>query len=204
MFYRQLEHKFRTEKQTQFSLGTFNQIVPIFNVDEDYISFLKKCSLKTDIVEDFIKFYRNSLYQMTITDEIADVHKLCDDLNYPYNIYISKIINFESYIDVDKNRFLLIYKIPLKSPMKAQCGNFQLVFEFTDFNKDPCILIFPKWEDPEISYSYLCDFMFENIYEIFKFANKVDDSNIVEYKEAMKLDRGYFEGLSLINEMSII
>ncbi len=198
MFHQNLEIKFRKDSNSNFDVYSEKVRQPIFNTDCDYFSVLKNFDLKVEIVERFISFYKKTLYNMNMSDIVTDSYDLFGMIHYPYIKYIENNINFNSYIDIINNRYLMIYKFKQRKPMKTVVNNFQIIFEFKDFNTEPEILIFPKWENPVTSYDNICNIIFNNLLDVFIYTNKI---NNIDYKIPYDSDKYFFDSIVTINNM---
>lgn len=204
MFKEDLEVILNKKRQTVINFSPFFHITPIFNEYEDPLFLLEQCGLKTNLISEFFSFYMKKLFDLGIISDPDVKFECLESLNVEYSKYIPKIIDFESYIEVSKNRYLIIYSMKTCPLMRHCAVNFKIVFEYTDFNKDPAILVFPRWQEPERTYHQLCEQIFENLYDVFNHVNKTDESNILDTWTAINMEKEYFEQITILHQIDTI
>jgi hypothetical protein len=204
MFKDKLEDIFNSKRQTSIQFVPTFKIVPIFNENEDYLCFLENFGIKTKLIKEFFAFYTNTLFKMGIVSDPEPNFNNLDYLEPCYKKYVPKLIDFESYIDVSKNRYLMIYHIQTCPIMRHCAVNFQIVFEYKKFNQDPTILVFPRWENPERDYHQLCEQIFENLYDVFNHVNKPEEVNIIDTWTAMTMEKEFFDQITVLHQINTI
>lgn len=204
MFKDKLEDIFNSKRQTVTKFVPTFKVVPIFTDEENPLDLLETCGIKTTAITEFFSFYSQTLFNFGMIPDNTFSLNYFGSLNSAYVPYVPSTINFESYIDVAKNRYLVIYNMKT-SPLMRHCAtNFQIVFEYKKFNQDPTILVFPRWQDPVRNYHQLCEQMFENLYDVFNYVNRTDDINILDIWTAMRTEKEFFDQIAILHQINTI